>query len=177
MKPQNLILTPELRKASKSPSGNLIKGTIKETKPLLLELLKDEKIIAAVGDVITEVLISIGINPYIIITDGKTKRKELSKWKRYEGYKEIRTKNEAGEISKEAWIVIQEAIHDISENNKTHIMIEGEEDLLVVPLQVELPDDSIIIFGMPNEGAVIRMVNPESRSYFIDYLSKMKRLD
>ena len=100
MKASHLVLTPELRKASKSPSGNLIRGTIEETKPILLDLLRDKKIIAAVGDVIAEVLISIGIKPFILITDGKTKREELSEWKRYEGYKEIRTKNEAGEISK-----------------------------------------------------------------------------
>ena len=170
-------MTPELRRASKSPSGNLVKGTIEETKPILLDLLKDKKIIAAVGDVSAEVLISIGIKPYILITDGKTKREDLSDWKRYEGYKEIRTTNEAGEISKEAWIAIQQAISDISENIKTHLMIEGEEDMLVVPLQVELPDESIIVFGMPNEGAVIRSVNSETRSFYIDYLSKMKRLD
>ncbi len=177
MKPHNLILTPELRKTSKSPSGKLIKGTIEETKPILLELLKGTKIIVAVGDVTAEVLISIGIKPYILITDGKTKREELSEWKRYEGYKEVRAKNEAGEISKEAWLSIQQAISDFSDNIRTHLMIEGEEDMLVVPLQVDLPDGSIIIFGMPNEGAVIRSVNSETRSFYVDYLSKMKRLD
>ena len=44
------------------------------------------------------------------------------------------------------------------------IMVNGEEDLLVLPVCVYAPENSVVMYGQPNQGLVIVKVTPEIRN-------------
>ena len=41
------------------------------------------------------------------------------------------------------------------------ILVDGEEDLLVIPVCIHAPDYAIIMYGQPNEGLVVVKINEE----------------
>ena len=43
------------------------------------------------------------------------------------------------------------------------INVEGEEDLLVLPVCIYAPENAIVMYGQPNEGLVIVKITPEIR--------------
>lgn len=54
------------------------------------------------------------------------------------------------------------------------IIVDGEEDLLVLPLMVYMPNGSIIIYGQPREGMVVITLDDEKRVWAEKFLSKMQ---
>ena len=44
------------------------------------------------------------------------------------------------------------------------VMVQGEEDLAVLPLTEILPDGAIILYGQPDEGIVVCDVNDDLRA-------------
>ena len=44
------------------------------------------------------------------------------------------------------------------------ITVMGEEDLLVLPVCIYAPDNSIVLYGQPNEGLVLVEINTEIRN-------------
>ncbi|MHA2169013.1 MAG: DUF359 domain-containing protein [Candidatus Kariarchaeaceae archaeon] len=177
MKLAHLRLPFNLRAELSKPQGKLIRGPIEETTPKLLDHLNEETgIIAAVGDVVAQILIEGGFLPHIIITDGYTKREKLVTWASYPAYEEITVSCPAAEITIEAWESIQMAVDMAKHKSKIHLRIEGEEDLLVLPLGLELPDGSIIVYGQPDEGVVLIEVNTFSKAKLQGIISKMDQV-
>jgi len=43
-------------------------------------------------------------------------------------------------------------------------MVNGEEDLLVLPACIFAPENAIVLYGQPNEGLVIVKITPEIRN-------------
>ncbi len=43
------------------------------------------------------------------------------------------------------------------------VFVDGEEDLAVIPLVLASPDGSIILYGQPGEGVVLREVDESAR--------------
>jgi hypothetical protein len=41
------------------------------------------------------------------------------------------------------------------------IIVDGEEDLLVIPVCIYAPENSVVMYGQPNEGLVIVHITPE----------------
>ena len=179
MDPQTLHLQLSLRKYFKDPMGTLIEGTIDQTIPELKRILENHKgLLTAVGDVTAEILVTNEFDPDIIITDGYTKREKLSVWRDYPQFVDLHAQSPAGMITKNAWETIIKAVIEVSKlGSKIHIKIDGEEDLLVLPLVIELPDGSMIVYGQPNQGVVLREVNTESKASALALLEKMKVID
>ena len=44
------------------------------------------------------------------------------------------------------------------------ITVDGEEDLLVIPACIFAPENSVVMYGQPNEGLVIVTITPELRA-------------
>ena len=44
------------------------------------------------------------------------------------------------------------------------ITVFGEEDLLVLPVCIHAPDNSIVLYGQPNEGLVLVEITTEIRN-------------
>ncbi len=52
--------------------------------------------------------------------------------------------------------------------------MEGEEDLLVLPLLAEMPLGSVIAYGQPHEGLVVVTVSEERRDWARRFLNRME---
>lgn len=109
--------------------------------------------IITVGDVVTLTLRENGIIPFLSIIDGKTKRTiklDLNE------NNIIRIKNEKSIIRMSTIKIIEKLLN---ENNKKTVLVDGEEDLLVIPVVLYGKYNDIVIYGQPNAGAVVIVIN------------------
>jgi uncharacterized protein (UPF0218 family) len=70
--------------------------------------------------------------------------------------------------------VLQEALVLASESRPVKVFVEGEEDLLVLPLLFLVPDGSVIVYGQPLEGIVVVKVSPEVSRKAKDLMDKLE---
>jgi len=122
--------------------------------------LQDDSYIITVGDRTTEKLVNFGIIPSLQIIDGIEKREKRDSIK-LEGTTELTVDNPPSEITDSAIEVIKKAF---SMTGSVRIMVSGEEDLLVLPVCVHAPENSVVMYGQPNEGLVIVKVTSEIRN-------------
>ncbi len=129
--------------------------------------LKGTEKIIVVGDVTYLNLLNIGISPYLAIIDFKTKRKE----RKFEGKLEEVTKvsNPPGKITQELWDKIKEKI-----KNGGIILVEGEEDLAVLPCILEADEKTILLYGQPDEGVVKVTINKKTKEKARELLKLME---
>ena len=81
--------------------------------------------------------------------------------------------NKKSTISAESQFVLK----DLAETCKhIAVIVDGEEDLLVLPLMVYMPVNSVIVYGQPSEGMVIITLTPEKRKWAIDFMNKMHKV-
>ena len=66
--------------------------------------------------------------------------------------------NPAGTITEALWETIEQAMKLSDENNQL-IVVEGEEDLAVLPCILIAPEETTILYGQPNEGLVLLKVS------------------
>ena len=151
-------LPENLRESLKKPLGVLIKDS-ETTKENISKNIPAGSFVITVGDATTEKLLNCGIIPSLQIVDGLEKR-----FKRELPSLSIQTtfscKNPATQITQESMDVIKKAL----QNPPAKITVNGEEDLLVLPVCVYSPENSIVLYGQPNEGLVIVRVNQEIRN-------------
>ena len=171
-------LTPECIRILKEPFGNLIPDkNINRRK--LNAVLRDAKKIISVGDATTDRLISFGIIPDISVVDGKERRMK----RKYVNNsslsgdqidkniaKELKCSNEAGTISKKAVELLQDALEMSS---PVRIIVDGEEDLLALPLFLIVPDKAVVMYGQPCEGLVVVKINSKVRKKAKDLMDRI----
>jgi uncharacterized protein (UPF0218 family) len=157
--------------ALKKPFGTLVPDA-HVTKQKVLSLAKGATRIIAVGDATTERLLSFGITPDLAVVDGKERRHERD----YPEYsaKEMRCANPAGTISRKAVEVLQGAL---VQKQPVRVVIEGEEDLLALPLFVMAPVDSIVMYGQPLEGLVVVRITAAKRQEAKDLMDRIGLVD
>lgn len=145
----------------KQPFGVLIKDNDINKKSLNLIFDKAQKIIT-VGDTTTEKLINLGFTPDVSVIDGKEKRLTKNRSLAYPVDRILYFENKPGELNEQ---VIEE-IKKLSSSefeDRVQFIIEGEEDLVALPLLIFSRDDWIICYGQPDDGLVVVHVNEESR--------------
>ena len=131
--------------------------------------------IITVGDICTIKINEQVRMPDLSIIDFKTKRDNpLSAEQRsimdQIGEKIVNVNNNAGTISDELWNAIKVAISD---NVKTRIVVEGEEDLATLAA-ISLADlGAKVIYGMPDKGMVVVDVNQRSKKRANSFLERM----
>jgi len=132
--------------------------------------------IITVGDICTIKINEQVRMPDLSIIDFKTKRDSpLSSEQRsimdQIGEKIVNVNNNAGTISDELWNAIKVAISD---NVKTRIVVEGEEDLATLAA-ISLAEDlgAKVIYGMPDKGMVVVDVNQRSKKRANSFLERM----
>ena len=145
----------------KTPLGQLIPGGPSETMPRLIEIVEQSHPprVITVGDVVSREARLAGVRVNLGIVDGKTMRKKYTpqsmKFNRV-----VNVGNPAGTITDEAWQAIRTAIKE----DDVMIVVDGEEDLLAIPVTIEAPDGSLIVYGQPSEGIVVITATREKRS-------------
>jgi uncharacterized protein (UPF0218 family) len=141
------------------PLGELIEGTREDTIPKVeqkFKHLQDEGIkfeFYLVGDIVAEDILK---NEFlqkfvkVCIIDKKTQRDQVD-IEIEEFFTEIlELKNPKGTIAEDSWKIIQQSID--SDNKVLIHVIEGEEDLLVLPLIMRIhleKKESFVFYGQP----------------------------
>ena len=119
-----------------------------------IPMIKEANFLISVGDQTTKNLVDIDMIPNLGIIDHRIQRKNHN-------HDIIRTENileadnPAGTITENLWETIEKAISLTLEDNENRIIVvEGEEDLAVLPCLLIAPEDAVILYGQPNEGLV-----------------------
>jgi uncharacterized protein (UPF0218 family) len=84
--------------------------------------------------------------------------------------KELKCSNEAGTISKKAVELLQDALEMSS---PVRIIVDGEEDLLALPLFLIVPDKSVVMYGQPYEGLVVVKIDLKIRKKAKDLMDRI----
>ncbi|MEW6070662.1 MAG: GTP-dependent dephospho-CoA kinase family protein [Candidatus Thermoplasmatota archaeon] len=132
------------------------------------------KTIAVVGDIATLEVYRNGIAPKLAIVDFKSKRKSSEKLKSEISKiscKVTKVKNPAGTITSELWNAVEEAYRD-AEN--TRIEISGEEDLASLACIALAPENTLVLYGLPEKGLVVVEVTTKEKKLVNEVLKKME---
>ncbi|MDG6256754.1 MAG: GTP-dependent dephospho-CoA kinase family protein [Methanomicrobiaceae archaeon] len=124
----------------------------------------------SVGDVVTHNLLQRGVAPDVAIIDGYTQRVPCTRTPIFLAPRLV-VKNPPGTIT-EALI---EAIRYAVAHPPVLIFVEGEEDLAVIPLVIEAPSGSAIVYGQPGEGVVVRIVDEAAKGQAHEYFALFQR--
>jgi uncharacterized protein (UPF0218 family) len=155
-----LKLTRKLRVKLKLPLGELIAGSPEEVVRKLSEIVKKEKptLTICVGDVISRRLFNSDVPVDVMIVDNKQMRKKLEPFE-FRVERKLYAENPSGTLRMGAWQAVKEAI----ERRNALLVIDGEEDLLTLPAILLAPENSIVVYGQPNVGAVVVRVDRNKR--------------
>jgi hypothetical protein len=169
------IITPELRVKFKEPFGTLIQGTFEQTMAKMKKIASEEKPpkIISVGDIVSRNLHQYGIHPQITIIDNKFLRKKIMPEK-VKVEKTVHATNPQGTISQEAIAIIKDVLE---KNEHTHIIVDGEEDLLTLVAVLYAPENALVIYGQPYSGIVVVKVTTEKKAQAENFLKAMKPLE
>jgi len=167
----SLLFLPEnLRNELKIPLGKLILDSSSE-KENYIRSVYSEKVVITVGDATSELLIKLGLIPLLHIIDGQEKRMKRSPPLADSINTELTVKNNPGEISPESFDLIKNIFE---QKPPIRLLVDGEEDLLVLPVCLFAPENSVVMYGQPNEGLVIAEITDELRDKVQKIVNQMK---
>lgn len=160
----DFILPENLRYVLSQPFGKLI-NKIEDTA--------DKKIIT-VGDETTKSFLSKNINPVLSIVDLKNNRE-----KKYESVSDlgltlqkiINVDNPSGHITGELFRAV---IYGLKNKNSA-VLVNGEEDLAVIPAVLASPLGYRIYYGQPNQGVVEIIVTESIKNEIRTLISKFSQ--
>lgn len=161
-------LPESLRESLKRPLGLLLKDR-DATKDNILKNIPAGAFLITVGDATTEKMVGFGLEPSLQIVDSLERRhkRELPGGN---VATVLECVNPAAEITNESIRVIKKGLESTP---PVRIVVSGEEDLLVIPVALNAPSNSVIMYGQPNEGLVIVVVNQEVRQKAKEILDSM----
>ena len=130
------------------------------TKENILKHTSSASFIITVGDATTEKMLKFDIIPSLQIIDSQEKRSKREPPSAAKVESSISCDNPPGEISTQSIDAIKNAF---KLKPPVRIIINGEEDLLVIPVCLYAPENSVVMYGQPNEGLVIVSINQDIR--------------
>ncbi len=160
--------SPSDRALLKQPFGTLVPQK-DITKQKILSMLQGAKKIISIGDATTERLISFNIIPDIAVIDGVERRSLRGRPINYPA-EQMFCNNPAGTISKKALQVLQSALET---SFPVMVKVEGEEDMLALPLFIMAPKGSIVLYGQPLEGIVLVNITEEKQNEAKELMNKI----
>ncbi len=156
----HLVMPVHLRKELTKPIGDIIREALART------IIRDDykKIIVTVGDHTTKRLLQEGARPTFAIIDLQAERKpfvwEKDWWDKLPG-KKVHVASGPGFISNEAIAYID---HWAEVKQPTTLVVDGEEDLLVLPVILHAPFGAVVYYGQPKKGLVRLVVTDEKKT-------------
>ncbi len=168
-------LTPELRTKLKEPFGTLIQGTFQETMQKMKELVENENpsMLISVGDVVSKNLHECSVHPRLTVVDYKSLRNQAMPQEE-PVEKTVYVSNPQGTITQQAISAIKSAL---KKKEHTHVVVEGEEDLLTLIAVMYAPDNSFVVYGQPHIGIVVVKVSPQRKERVKKLLKSMKSFE
>lgn len=153
---------PEKKRAEFQRAWGLpIAGSVKTVIKRYNEFIAKNRfaLIVTVGDYCSETLYS-----DIKIFDRLTQRRAAKNKLRAA----LKLVNPPGTIQPEAWLVIEQAIKE-----RKNILVNGEEDMLVIPAVLLAPENSLVAYGLPNQGIDCVETTPKTKKIFRDFLENV----
>lgn len=149
-----LILDENSRDEFKKPLGKIY-PSFDEAIPNI----KSSKFLISVGDATTNNLLKNKIYPNISIIDNIIQRK-IHDHDIIHTENVLNAKNPPGTITEDLWETIEIAIKRATKDDERQlIVVDGEEDLAVLPCIMLAPENSVLLYGQPNEGLVFLNVS------------------
>jgi len=110
-----------------------------------------------VGDRTTERTHEFGLSSDLEIVDSLEKRKSRTAPPFVENERRsvMKAKNPAGSISGDSLAKLNDCLELIQNGIKARLEIDGEEDLLALPVIAFFPENTVTFYGQPNVGMVI----------------------
>ena len=163
-------LPGSLRNELKIPLGDLIPDN-QVSKKVIEEHIFGSNCVVTVGDRTTERMIEFGLIPSLQIIDNLEKREKRTPPDLGDATIELSLDNPPAEITTKSIDLIKKAF---TMKPPVRITVRGEEDLLVIPVCIFCPDDTVVLYGQPHEGLVIVKVTAEIRNKTQTLLDSMK---
>jgi cytidyltransferase-like protein len=151
----------------KTPMGELFEGP-EDAPEVALSAMLDalpphHGAIVAVGDVTVKGLMDMGVLPDIAFIDGQTKRKALDASLLVQGDEFPLCNNVAnppGQLTPELLDVVR---WSLEQDEPVLIEVDGEEDLAPMYVLATAPLGTIIVYGQPGQGVVMRILDLEAK--------------
>jgi GTP-dependent dephospho-CoA kinase len=147
-------LPEEHRGAFQAPYGRLY-PSIDAARHVL-----EGRAVLSVGDVVTAGLLAKGVVPAVAVVDGFTARNVPVPAVEVPGARTLRVQNPAATLTDE----LEAAVRDGLARPPALIVVDGEEDLAVIPLALAAPDNAALVYGQPGQGVVVATIDPERRA-------------
>lgn len=157
---QSYHITAEIRAELAQPLGTLIPDS-EVSRESLRRYLDRATLVVSVGDRTTERVAELGFTPQLEIIDLKEQRipksiPTLSRSKR----KIVNAINQPGSITVMALRKIRNILEHIEDSGRMfRLVVDGEEDLLVLPIAAFFPKGTAVLYGQPNVGMVVVSTN------------------
>lgn len=169
------LLTENVKTRLKHPLGTLIRGSQGRPMRLLKEAIRREKPpkVYVVGDYTALKTIEYDIKVALFVVDNKVMRRPVEVvFPR--SLKVFRARNPPGTITSEAWGVIKQVVEC---DSPVLLVVEGEEDLLTLPVIKFAPKNAYVVYGQPHVGLVLVRVTEEKKKEIDAILDEMQKED
>ncbi len=158
----DLSLPENRRTALREPLGDVFPGSFAEKQRVVKELLntiekRKPPAVYSIGDIITRSLQKAGFVPAVSVVDGKSRREALKAEDvlQFESGSGEVYPNAAGTISNRAVVQLKQLRDRYMNDRVSGIMrVDGEEDLLALPVILIAPMGSIVLYGQYELGVV-----------------------
>ena len=157
-----------LRSRLAKPLGRLFTGDEVKRKTFS-EVVFGAKMVITVGDKVTETVFALGRIPEIQVVDGFERRtKRMPPEVPYSSLIEVR--NPAGMLTREAMAGVRRAYRG---KKPARVLVEGEEDLMAIPIIALAPPSAVVLYGQPGVGIVVVKADSRARARSRTIMTKM----
>ena len=176
-----VILPQEFRANFREPFGKVFPhhGTniYASMEPVAKEIRRRSlRPIVSVGDLVTHALLKIGVEPKIVIIDFMVQRQKrfssLSDIGSLSHYAKQEVRNQSGTIAKK----LVQLIHKALKQNRSAIVVKGEEDLAVLPCILLAPLGTVVVYGHCQEGIIAVEVTEKKKQESLKLLQQLTRI-
>lgn len=165
------------RNRLQKPIGELVFGSEADLG-IAVEKLKPQlgigTLLFTVGDIITAAVVKADLPVTLALIDEKNKREAFPlSIEKIDFVGKI--SNQAGSVSLEALeALVAEEHHWLDGTTGRYLLIDGEEDLLVLPLVLLTPLHSLVCYGQSEEGIVVVRVTEEKKHEIVTLLTEKR---
>ena len=170
-------LKEEYREPLRVPIGIALYRPPKDAVRIIQEIIElfNPPLLVTVGDAVTLNLALAGLKPNIAVIDGRTMRRSVDNTvlkRLLADYEVMKCINPPGTLSKSSMEIAMEAIRRATSSRSVLVTVEGEEDLLALPLIASAPRGSIVVYGLWRGAAVVTICHPYLARRVSEFLDK-----
>jgi len=149
-------------------------GKVLSNEELISALKKRKGMLITIGDDCSYSLIRAGITPDIVVYDLRIKRRDV-----IGSVRDALSKFDDGEVivHNRAGVIMDELVESVKcaiEKGEGKILVKGEEDLAALVVMMYAPDGALVVYGQPDEGAVLVKMDGEARDRAVRIFESME---